>query len=226
MSAARRNGARNRTAAGAVVTFAADVTAEAARQRLKAVFAGSPGPVAVGLWRPSPTLCEAADELAFGHRRTWLPIIMDHPHLRVGPLVVPGQGACFSCFAARQAQHDAERTASAAVLKAYDLDGQLGPRGYLSHHARLAAALAHVMLGRLGEVPASVAGQVVSVNVLRSGFRAHRVASRPGCARCGCSRRRGDSDVLAGLVAAITAGRKGDDPVRSAGLKGRVPNGR
>ncbi|HEY7143135.1 MAG TPA: TOMM precursor leader peptide-binding protein [Streptosporangiaceae bacterium] len=222
-------GAPPRGQAPAQPAMAVHVTAAAGPgavlTKLKAAFAGASGPVVVGLWRPWPALCGTADELAFEYRRPWLPIVMDHPHLRVGPLVVPGRGACFSCFAAWQAQHDDQRTASAAVLHAYDLDGRLGPRGYLCHHARLAAALAHVVLGRLAATPGSVTGQVVSVNVLGPGLRAHRVAARPGCTRCGRPRRRGDSDVLAALAAAITAGRKTMTGTARPGPHGAVRHG-
>jgi len=216
---------RAEASAAMVVRLGSAADPGAIRNGLKAAFAGASGPVVTGLWRPWPALCGRSDELAFEYRCPWLPIIMDHPHLRVGPLVVPGHGACFSCFAARQAQHDDQRTASAAVLQAYDLDGRLGPQGYLCHHARLAAALAHVVLGRLGETSGSVAGQVVSANVLGSGFRTHRVAARPGCSRCGRARHRGDSDVLAGLVAAITASRKTMTDTAGSGLQGGVSHG-
>jgi bacteriocin biosynthesis cyclodehydratase domain-containing protein len=202
----------------AVAAFGADADTGAIQHRLEAVFAAGSGPVILALWRPSRALCVRASELAFERGRVWLPVVMDHPHIRVGPLVAGGHGACFSCFEARQAQHDDQRATSTAVLKAYDLDSRLGPRGYLCHHARLAAGLAHVMLGGLDRPPSSLPGQVMSVNVLSFSIRAHRVVPMPGCPRCGRPRRRGDSDVLAGLVAAARASRK--TPV---GVAGRTP---
>src|SRR5262249_38102475 len=95
---------RAEASAAMVVRFGAAADPGAIRNGLKAAFAGASGPVVTGLWRPSPALCGRSDELAFEYRRPWLPIIMDHPHLRVGPLVVPGHRACLSRLAARPAQ--------------------------------------------------------------------------------------------------------------------------
>lgn len=175
---------------------------------LESAVRNDPAAVVLVMWRPCPGICEQADALAFGQRRPWLPVVMDHPHVRVGPLVVPGTSACFACFQARYAQHDTQRDITAALHAAYDRDPGFGPRGYLDHHARLASALAGVMLGDLGGSPLPEAGQVLTFNPYRGGgIRRHPVVSRPGCSRCSCEAGAGDHSALAGLLRGIAADR-------------------
>jgi bacteriocin biosynthesis cyclodehydratase domain-containing protein len=168
------------------------------------------------MWRPCPAVCEQADGLAFRHRRPWLPVIMDHPHVRVGPLVAPGYGACFACFEARYAQHDGRHDITAALHAEYDRDPGSGPRGYLDHQARLAAALAGITIGDLSSVwLASRAGQVLTFNVYLSGtgLRRHPVIARSRCPRCSHPDDGAGHSAVADLLHGIAAGR-GAQPVQ------------
>ena len=97
--------------------------------------------VVLAAWRPSPRLCEAADQQSFLSGKPWLPVVMDSPALRVGPLVRPPDAPCFRCFARRRTQHDVEHRSTQMLYAAYDRDEHCGPRGYLPQHARIAAAL-------------------------------------------------------------------------------------
>lgn len=167
--------------------------------------------VIVAMWRPCPAACEEADALAFQRQQPWLPVVMDHPHVRVGPLVVPGQGACFACFSARYDQHDGQRAISAALHAGYDRDPGLGPRGYLDHHARLAAALAEMTLGDLSaDWRTAAAAEVRTFNVYRSVIRRHPVTARSGCPRCGSPASPSDRSPMAELLGRIAAGRMAD----------------
>jgi len=160
------------------------------------------------MWRPCPATCEEADELAFRHQRPWLPVVMDHPHVRVGPMVVPGQGACFGCFTARCDQHDSQPDITAALHAGFDREPGLGPRGYLDHHARLAAALAQMALGDLSDDwLAAAAGQVLTFNVYRSTVRRHPVIARSGCPRCGGPAASANGSAMADLLHIIAAER-------------------
>jgi bacteriocin biosynthesis cyclodehydratase domain-containing protein len=151
---------------------------------LKAAFSGAAAAVVVAAWRQQQAVCEMADQLAYRFSKPWLPVTMDHPRVRIGPVVVPGTGPCFGCFIARRAQHDAHRTATAALDRAYADDPEAGPRGYLDHHVRLAAALSELLLESLDQNPAGVAGLVVNFNVLQMGVRSHRVIPCSGCPKC------------------------------------------
>ena len=69
----------------------------------------------VALWRTEPSLTRTADELSFARMIPWLPVVMEHPRMRIGPLVFPGEGPCFRCFTMRLAQHDPQYETTVAV---------------------------------------------------------------------------------------------------------------
>lgn len=151
-------------------------------------FAVSRSAVVVALWRPEPLLCEKADELAHRHGVPWLPVTMEHPVIRIGPLVWPRRGPCFRCYRARREQHDVQPAATAALLQAYRDDSSAGPGGYLPHQANMAAALARQMLGYLADGDGQgkvAAGQVISLRLLGGGMSASRVIACHDCRRCG-----------------------------------------
>jgi bacteriocin biosynthesis cyclodehydratase domain-containing protein len=155
---------------------------------LESAFSGPADVVVIAMWRQDGAVCETADDLAFQFSRPWLPITMDHPRVRIGPLVVPGTGPCYGCFLERRAQHDAQLAITSALNGAYRDDPDAGPRGYLDHHARLAAGLAQLTIESLRRGPADSAGRVLSFNVLRRGIRAHRVLGCGDCRRCSPAR--------------------------------------
>lgn len=176
---------------------------------LEDVFTSATGTVVVALWRPDRALCARADELAFSHQRSWLPIIMEHPVIRVGPLVTPPAGPCVQCSYRRQAQHDGHELASAALHAAYAADGALGPTGYLPHHARMAAAVAVDMLRqRSQDCPteglATAAAHVVTIRLTRLGLSVNRVVPCYNCPLCNVSQTP-DSTRLGPLVASLQA---------------------
>jgi bacteriocin biosynthesis cyclodehydratase domain-containing protein len=150
-----------------------NVTADA----LADAFAGDAAAVVVIAPCPAWASCERADELAYHCGKTWLPIVLEHPVLRVGPLVRPPAGPCFACYRARRFQHDTAYAVSSALNAAYDADPSLSPAGYLPQHARLAAAVATRFLAR-GET-----GHVVTFDLVSWRGAAHRVLSCHGCDR-------------------------------------------
>jgi bacteriocin biosynthesis cyclodehydratase domain-containing protein len=173
---------------------------------IERAFEQGSGTVIVALWRPDPRLCERADELAFQHSRTWLPIVMDHPVIRVGPLVRPPAGPCFGCSYRRQAQHSGRYASTAALHAAYEADPNLGPEGYLPHHARLAAAIARRYLlaavsGEADEAGSTPADGVVTLRLTRHGMPTARVIACHDCPRCSAV---GQERSSARLAAAIT----------------------
>lgn len=144
---------------------------------LAGAFAGQAATVVVVLPRAAWGLCDTADEFAYAQGKPWLPAVLEHPVLRIGPLVLPPSGPCFGCYRARRRQHDTARAASAVLESGYDADPALAPAGYLPHHARLAAAVISRFLA------GSETGQVYAYNVLSSRGSAHRVISCHDCDR-------------------------------------------
>lgn len=125
---------------------------------ISAAFTEQANAAVIALWRPDPELCDAVDALSYRYQQPWLPVIMEHPVIRIGPLVRPPAGPCFQCYARRRRQHDPQPWVTAALQAAYDRSQACGPGGYMPHHARLAAAVAQDMLRRLDGHPLGQAG--------------------------------------------------------------------
>jgi bacteriocin biosynthesis cyclodehydratase domain-containing protein len=173
-----------------VVEFLAelgDAHATHSQEEVEAALAADAGSVAVAMWRPDPDLCEQADAAAYRIGRPWLPIVMEHPVIYVGPVIQPPHGPCFRCMLRRRAQHDVHHAATAAVHAAYAADRNRGPAGYLPQHARMAAAVAHRMLWHPG-VPisdGSGVGRNVVMLMLDDGLLMTYPVIRCGdCRRC------------------------------------------
>jgi bacteriocin biosynthesis cyclodehydratase domain-containing protein len=156
-------------------------------QEIEAALAADAGSVTVALWRPDPGLCEQADAAAYRIGRPWLPIVMEHPVIYVGPVIRPPHGPCFRCMWRRRAQHDVHHAATAAVHAAYAAGQDCGPAGYLPQHARMAAAVAHRMLRQLDvPIPDSrgVGSDVVMLMLADGRITTHPVIRCGDCRRC------------------------------------------
>jgi bacteriocin biosynthesis cyclodehydratase domain-containing protein len=139
------------------------------------------------LWRPAPALC--AELGAAAGDRAWLPVVVEHPHLVVGPYVAPG-GPCLDCYQRRRQQHESPDAVTADLHAAYDADPALGPAGFLPHQARYAAAL---VLAALREARA---GWLTVQHLVSGSVATHHVIGVHDCARCG-------EPVHGGLSAAL-----------------------
>ncbi|GLW30280.1 TOMM precursor leader peptide-binding protein [Actinoplanes regularis] len=139
-------------------------------------------------WRRMPELEREFDEESFRSGRPWLPVVLDHPMLEIGPAVVPGAGACHGCYRLRIAQHDNARVIRAAIDDYYEAHPEAGPDGFLPSTALLAAATAAEVVGRLRADPAEEAGRVRQIEVPVQQLRTGRVVGVHGCPRCGLGR--------------------------------------
>ena len=106
--------------------------------------------VIAATWRPSPPLGARADELSFERRISWLPVVMEHWRIMIGPLIRPPGGPCYRCFLRRKAQHDSRHSETLAADRAFTEEEWAGPRGHMPYQARIAASLA-MRLARLAE---------------------------------------------------------------------------
>lgn len=174
---------------------------------ISAAFSAEADAVVLASWRPEPELCEVADELSFRTLVPWLPVIMEHPVIRIGPFVRPKAGPCFGCYARRKAQHDPQPWITAAVDAGYRRDQDFGARGYLPHQARMAAALAHETVGEgrgsfHGQGVRPVEGAVVTtIGMVTGGLQANPVVACHSCDRCSTSARSAGLDWLSELAA-------------------------
>lgn len=118
---------------------------------------------------------DAFDSAAFAAHTPWLAVVHEHPHIRVGPLVVPPAGPCTLCLRTRRAQHD-----DPAEAPGDDTTGEVPP-----HLVAVASGLASVLLG---DVPAGrerpAPGRAFRVDVRTDEIAAIRVVPVHGCPRC------------------------------------------
>ena len=147
-----------------------------------------PGLAVLAAWRRVPELERTLDDEAFRTGTPWLPVILDHPQLEIGPVIVPGQGACHGCYRRRLAQHDNARVIRAALDVHYDAHPESGPDGYLPSTALLAAAAVDDVVARLRADAGSEAGRVRQIEVTTQQMRTGRVVGVHGCPKCGLGR--------------------------------------
>lgn len=163
-------------------------------------------------WRPVPAMAAELDGVAFAWKVPWLPVVYEHPYVRIGPLVVPGKGPCYTCFRNRLKQHSSRAELIEAVSAAYDRDPELGPKGFFPPMARLAAAAAAEVLRELDRSPEREAGVVRQINVLYGRAQKHHVVGVHGCPRCGLQRderTRSYEALLADVTRLLPAGAAG-----------------
>jgi bacteriocin biosynthesis cyclodehydratase domain-containing protein len=173
------------------------------------------GPVAAGLLpvaatyvvvagRPLPAALQALDGAVHAWRRRLVPVTVEHPYLRLGPVVVPGVGACYQCFAARQLQHSLTPEYGDAVLEHWRAPAARSFPGWLPPLAGFAAAWVERTLAR---EPALVAGRVEQLHLVNLQLVGGRAVGIHGCRRCGLRRdeRRRSVEALAPVAAELAA---------------------
>lgn len=143
-------------------------------------FESATDTVVVISWRPWVREFEEADDLAYRSGTRWLPVALEHPVLRVGPWACPPAGPCHGCYRARRAQHDRQWPGTRLLRAAYHRDPELGHRGFLPAHARVAAGFTELLL-RQGPRP----GTVFTIGLTSARVAAHPVVPVHGCPRCG-----------------------------------------
>jgi bacteriocin biosynthesis cyclodehydratase domain-containing protein len=144
--------------------------------------------VAVVAGRPVPAIAERVDELAFQTRVPWLPILIESGVLRIGPVIVPGFGACYRCFRHRLRQHAAAPPVEAALDRHYRTSTADEPYGHLPGTAVLAAVVAAGILARTAADPVGEAGRVRQRDLATGRLTDGRVVGVHGCPRCGLHR--------------------------------------
>jgi bacteriocin biosynthesis cyclodehydratase domain-containing protein len=138
-------------------------------------------------WRSSPNLCELVEELSYARQWPFVPVFQVAGLLRLGPVVVPGEGPCWTCWTQRLKQHAEWPDAEAALLEHYARQADAGPRGFLEPFALMAAARLSQTIQQLSTRQA-IAGQVWQIHMLTREITRSQVIGIHGCARCGLHR--------------------------------------
>jgi bacteriocin biosynthesis cyclodehydratase domain-containing protein len=141
----------------------------------------------VASWRPSPNIFELAEDLSYRWRLPFVPVFIQQTWLRVGPVVVPGQGSCWSCWVQRSRQHAEWTDAESVLWDHYSAHSDSGPRGYAEPVALMAAARVLKVL-REFSAGSDVGGLLWQMDLMTHNIVFSRVVGVHNCPRCGLQR--------------------------------------
>ena len=131
----------------------------------------------------SPVMNEL-NRLCMASGRHFLPVILKNVIGYVGPLVLPGETACFECLEARQNSHFKDLEAGSAVdAAAFESQSVVG------FHPSMASVLGDIAALELtkfysGVIPSANIGTLIEVNLLRPRVIARKVLKVPRCLAC------------------------------------------
>lgn len=114
----------------------------------------------------------------------FLPVVLQDLVGYVGPLVIPGESACFECLRARQNSH-LQDPATARATEALAFEGQ-AVSGFHPSMASILGDIAALEVGRLygGWAAPRAVGTLVEVNLLDMQVAARKVLRIPRCPVC------------------------------------------
>jgi len=136
------------------------------------------------------------------YKQHFFPVVLQDVIGYVGPLVVPGETACFECLRGRQnANMDDPKSARAAEDRAFQ--GQM-VNGFHPSLASVLGDFAAIELTKFysGSIPASRAGSLIEVNLLYPELNIRRVLKVPRCAVCSNLNRRSSASVTKDIPSA------------------------
>ena len=158
--------------------------------------------VGVALWRRYPDEEDRLDAACAQEVIAWSGVVLEETHLRCGPVVVPGRGACYACYRKRWMSHAMFPERERAVEEAYANDASLGIRGFTPSSVRIAAAA--LLLDR--EEAERAPGRLRLIDLIHCGVEETRVVRVHGCGRCSHPWPPGDRYIRE-LVNSLRAGR-------------------
>ena len=122
------------------------------------------------------------NELCHESAVSWLPIgAYDGAVIRVGPLIIPGQSACFECTLTRLAAN----TQYSDLYEDVVLAVGSGPApAAVDRWARAMAEL--IVMGWVGAADAALPGRLFTLTPTTLGVRSAIVFRVPRCPACGC----------------------------------------
>lgn len=118
------------------------------------------------------------------HHRHFLPVVLRDLVGSVGPLVIPGETACFECLHLRRNSHLSDDECRGATEESA-FEGQ----GAIGFHPSMASILGDIAALELtkfysGVLPSSKVGTLIEVNLLATGLASRKVLKVPRCPVC------------------------------------------
>ncbi|MEN3585128.1 MULTISPECIES: TOMM precursor leader peptide-binding protein [unclassified Streptomyces] len=139
----------------------------------------------VATWRHETALLARVARLHAAWGTAWLPVVHEYPVIRVGPLVVPGEGPCYSCYLRRRGQHDQGRDVSRAIEASFESAPDNGVAGHTDAQTMIAAGVTVDLVSRHRAGRGVEPGHVVFYNVLTRSLFGDTLIGVHGCTDCG-----------------------------------------
>ncbi|WZX99234.1 TOMM precursor leader peptide-binding protein [Bacillus sp. FSL W7-1360] len=146
-------------------------------------------------WKPVSSLSKMMDNLSFAWNVPWIPIVLNHPQLQIGPVVTPKEGPCFHCYEKRVLQHSPFPGHIHAMHHYYDQTPTAGPKGYVRAFAGWSASHILYIDSILTIGDEDVSGCLWQMDVLTRESCRSLVVGVHGCPRCGLGRSEKDRSV-------------------------------
>jgi hypothetical protein len=127
-------------------------------------------------------LCKYIDNINHNYKKCFLPIVVDHPYLTVGPFVQYGQGACYHCYYERFMQHNPIPHVTRALERHYSEFIGKGPKGY---HPLDVAIVSNWLLYSVKNSFNHFQGKLWRMNLISRESVTAKVIGIHGCKRCG-----------------------------------------
>ena len=140
---------------------------------------------------PAPAMHRKVNEVCLGLKAPWLPVVLFGNDVGVGPLMVPGQTACFTCYELRMKGNlifADEYVAFEDHLLRGDESGV--SQGSLNVYASVVAGLAAIEAVKFltkFTYPITL-GRLIRVNFVNYQFMVHAVLRLPRCPMCAPTR--------------------------------------
>lgn len=137
---------------------------------------------------PASRLCHILNDLSYAHHVPFLPAIISSPYLEIGPLVIPGSGACYACYERRFLQHTPLPQVHKRRYQYYDTRVISDPVGYLPPLVFLTATRLAQLLVQGLEQPGHAGGYYWRWNIMQAEAHQSHVVGGHGCMYCGLKR--------------------------------------
>lgn len=143
--------------------------------------------LALAAWRPDPRLCALLDRFAHDTGSPFIPLTIELNKIRVGPLVVPGRGCCWTCWEHRAQRNFPWQAARHALLEFYQTHPESGPEGYLETIAAMAAARMAQVIAEIDSGRARP-GLIWQIDLITRQMETYKAIGIHDCPRCGLHR--------------------------------------
>jgi bacteriocin biosynthesis cyclodehydratase domain-containing protein len=140
-------------------------------------------------WRPVPSLCELLNQVSYDLHCPFVPVIQDLTAIRLGPIVVPGQGPCWHCWITRWRQHSGWTKERTSLLQYYAAHPEAGPQGYLEPFVTMAAVRIAQTITNIDSDDA-LPGSVWQVDMMTRQIATATVVGVHDCSWCGLGKPR------------------------------------